>query len=149
MRYGIVDPIAHTFELVKVQTFEDAMHRAALPERVDHSVLMRGIGIVVYKYGLFVPAALQSYFAFGHRLYAGFALLYGYDETGRTCDLELPDTLRPRWFDRPAQVEEAIARGEIGRPRIVAEGEIIWSWPEPAPAGMGALVEMPKGTKHA
>lgn len=139
MRYGIVDPIGRIFETLNMQTFEDALFRAGLKDvQVDHGVLVRGVGIVVFEHWQYVPVTLQSYFAFDNRLWGGFAVLYGYDWQGRTCNLAMPAELIAglRWLSAP-QVEDEISKGTIDRPCIAVNGKEIWHWPEPLPASMG------------
>ena len=48
-----------------------------------------GIAIVVDQFSLFVPPEDQRYFLIGRQLYAGNAILYGYNEEGETVDLPL------------------------------------------------------------
>jgi len=134
-QFIIVDPAKRLVTGARFETLQDAERFAGLnPDEVDHGSHKRGIGYVVYEFGMFVPAREQFYFGLEGRLIAGPAVFYGYDQLGETCNLtEIPE---PVWFERVAQIEFAIKHGRIKRPEIRANGKLIWQWPQPAPEGM-------------
>jgi hypothetical protein len=138
-KFVIVNPKARKIEAVD---FESLIHAQALAGlgNVDHGVLGRGvrysIGYVVDEFGLFVPAAEQSYFGSCGLLIAGPAVFYGFDEAGETVDLrrsEFPDVT---FYLGVNDVEAAINREEIERPFMAVNGVELWHWPQPAPYGM-------------
>jgi hypothetical protein len=135
MRFGIIDPRTTRYEFVETESLDEAKKLAGLdPDKVDHGVIWRdfrvgGISIVVYEFALYLPAERARYFAIGQSLYVGQAVLYGFDVAGETIDLsELP----PVFFLRDAaEVERAIATGQITRPIVALNDDVIWRWPEP------------------
>lgn len=89
MRYAKIDAKARRLEVFDVEggSYDAAMARAGLQRgAVDHGQVMAGIGIVVHEHGLMADADKQFYFRIGSRLYAGNALLYAFDEAGKTRD---------------------------------------------------------------
>jgi hypothetical protein len=130
MQFGVVNPFVQTTMFVNCETIHDAYILAGLsPTQTDHGVIVPGLGIVVYEYGMFTPADRQAYFAVNRRMYAGNAVLYAFDHTGNEVNLT---TLPPIIFFPTAQaVERNIALGLIDRPALTADGTIIWQWPEP------------------
>jgi hypothetical protein len=135
MFFGIIDPSKKRRRVIRCSDIIDAQRRAEIGSGVDHGVVTRGakggVGIVVSEFGLFEPKETQGYFAIGQRLYAGIAVLYGFDAYGETTDLDgLPDV---RWFDDAADVERSITMKLIMRPSMAANGQLIWQWPEPKP----------------
>ena len=132
MRYAIINPAKQTLRAIDASSFDVALDVAELVKsEVDHSMVTRQIGIVVYEYGLYVPPDQQHYFALGRRLYAGNALLYGCDQAGETIDLTAcPE---PTFFKSAADVEAAISTGKIERPIVALNDEVIWKWPDPQP----------------
>lgn len=137
MRFGIVTPTAKTIRFVNARSVREAVRMAGVdPDKTDHGVVVRGsdgggIGVVVFEFGFYVPAERQQYFAMGDRLYAGPAVLYQFNEQGATVDLHGHPP--PMWLDTKESVEMAITLGFVPRPEIKVNGEVIWSWPQPAP----------------
>jgi hypothetical protein len=104
-------------------------------KNVDLGTASPGIGIIVSEFGLFEPVDKQHYFAIGNTLYGGNAVLYRYDESGATVDVgPIPNMT---FFYGIEPIEAAIKSGEIRRPQIKCDGEVIWSWPDLAPEGFG------------
>jgi hypothetical protein len=136
MKFGAIDPRTTRVEFVEAAELDAAKAAAGLhPLRVDHGVLWRdpalgrGASIVVYEFGLYVPS--QRYFAIGRSLFGGPAVIYGFDNAGEAVDL---DKLPPVYFFRDAEeVERAIGTGQIQRPVMVINDDVIWKWPEPPP----------------
>lgn len=92
MRYAKIDAKARRLEVFETQEDDAAMARAGLQRgAVDHGQVTAGIGIVVHEFGLMADADKQSYFRIGARLYAGDALLYAFDEAGKTRDFSGDD----------------------------------------------------------
>jgi hypothetical protein len=98
-------------------------------DKVDHGVVAPGIGIVVDEFGLYTPTDKQSYFAIFGRLYAGNAVLYGFNRQGESVDLlTLPPVL---FMPSAAAVERNIELGIVHRPQITVNGVVTWQWPDP------------------
>jgi hypothetical protein len=137
VKYVLINPKLRTATTAEFDSLQDAERAAGLvPGEVDHGMLTRSIGYVVYEFGLFVPAAEQSYFAIGRSLIAGPAVLYGVDAWGESVNLmrsTIPDI---RWFLGANDVEAAIEAGEIIRPQMAVNDEVMWRWPQAAPAWM-------------
>lgn len=131
MQYVLVNPILRATLGRSYASLQDAEVAAGLdPGKVDHGMLTRSIGYVVYEYGLFVPPADQHYFAIGKTLIAGSAVLYGVNAWGETVNLyrsTIPDI---RWFLGANDVEAAIDAGEIVRPETAVNGVVTWRWPD-------------------
>ena len=138
MKYVIVDPRHRSASIVDASDGTIAMRRAGLsPTEVDHGTVVEaagrqpGVGIIVAKLGMFVPPEAQSYFAINRRLYAGAAVLYGFDTEGQTMDLNYFPA--PTWLHNQTQVEMAIAIGTVERPEMAFKGNVYWRWPQPRP----------------
>ena len=149
MMFGIIDPERRTYRhQIEAPDVNDALVQAGLtPGKVDHGVLFRlstrgGIGYVVYEYGMFVPAARQHYFAVGDTLIAGRTVLYEFAENGRTIDLHPDWVIAPRWFSSVEEIEAAIEAGEVRRPQMAVNGEVLWQWPQPAPPDLAEKVTL-------
>jgi len=132
MKFVVIDPITRSVRTVDHETLREAQASAGLGN-VDHGMLSRNLGYVVYEFGLFVPAERQYFFGMAGRLFAGRCVMYGCDERGETVPLmksQIPDV---RWFLGKNDVEAAIVRGEIIRPYLAIGPDKIWEWPEPRP----------------
>jgi len=129
MRYAVIDPQKRTLRAIDASSFDVALDVAGLADvGRDHGLVNRSLGIVVHEYGLYEPPDQQHYFALGSKLFAGKALLYAFDERGKTIDLtQCPE---PVFFASPAAVEEAIDAGQIERPMKALNGRIVWQWSE-------------------
>ena len=143
VKYVIVDPRHRSASIVDASDGTIAMRRAGLsPAAVDHGTVVEaagrqpGVGIIVAEGGMFEPPAAQSYFAIDRRLYAGAAVLYGFDTEGRTVDLNYFPA--PTWLRNQTQVEIAIAIGTVERPEMAFKGNVYWHWPQPRPSGSRA-----------
>ena len=114
--------------------------------KVDHGVLWRehdgsGLGYVVDEFGWYKPADDQFYAMAFCRAIAGNAVAYAFDPIGNTIDAE-PNLLglvreHIAWLPTRGDLERAITLGAVARPRISVNGDVLWAWPNPAPAGMG------------
>jgi hypothetical protein len=133
LKFTIIRPDRHAVDTVQARTYDD-LHKQIfpMPLGVDHSVIYRnengGLGIVVEQYGLF--RSNMSYFAMRGKLYAGVALLYAFDAAGKTVTLRAP-LPTVYWLSNADAVERAITNGDVGRPVIRVNDELLWSWPEP------------------
>lgn len=136
MKFGYINPKDRTATIIEHHSLQDAMKIANLEGgSVDFGTVVRGLGVVVYEFGLFVPAQDQHYFGLGGRLWAGNAVLYAYDEGGETIDL--PKIDHPIvWYNDVADVELSIINGGVVRPGMFVNGKMIWRWPDPPPSGM-------------
>ena len=130
MKFGIVCPSIRSVSIANCQDVKSAQRVAGLHRGVDHGVIMRepfGIGIVVYEFGLFEQE--QAYFAINGLLYAGNAVLYGFDDSGETVDLPaLPQVF---FMPNAKAVERSIDLGLVRRPIISVNDVVTWRWPEP------------------
>jgi hypothetical protein len=136
MRFATIEPGEARWAVVEANEPHDLYEQLGLGHNVDHGTVVPphvlpsgfGIAIVVDGFGLFKPVAEQRYFAIARELYAGNAVLYGFDEAGECVDLaEMPIVI----FMTAAGVEEAITRGQIDRPRTMVNGAQVWQWPDP------------------
>lgn len=145
MRYGRIDARAHKLDLIEADLIDTAKRLCGLePLKTDDGVVWKepgigGVAIIVAEFGLFMPPLNQHYFAFDDRLYAGNALLYGFDDVGETIDFDAPvlgthqERATLRWFESGYDVSKAITRGELIKPQLVLNGSVVWEWPQPRP----------------
>jgi len=134
MKFATIEPAEYRLSLTRFKGGLRSALRAVGLElgKTDHGIIWRGrlrrVGIIVGECSLYVPARQQSYFSIEARLYAGNAILYAFDMIGETVDLEPP--LPPVEFYRDSiDVEFAIQRGHIMRPKLVEDGKLKWVWP--------------------
>lgn len=147
MQFCVIDPVKKAATTIDTKTVADALPLAGLVRgKVDYGTVVHrdsegGLGIVVHEFGLFTPSYQQKYFAIGPRLYAGGALLYAYDAGGVTIEFKVVDWQHVlsaiQWLESAATVELAISCGLVIRPQMAVNGEVLWTWPQPAPPGMG------------
>ena len=136
MKFGIIDPAAKTLVVRDFETLRDAQRAAGL-DKVDHGTIARGLAIVVYEFGFFEPADRTHYFSVTGGLYAGNAVLYGYDEAGETVDVHESMVPPITFFDTVGDIVVAMIRGLVRRPRHSVNNEPpTWQWPQPMPAYM-------------
>ncbi len=136
MKFAIVEPAKSNWEVVEAAKLLDLYDHLGL-DKPDHNVLVPvghlpsgfGIAIVVDDFGMFVPPTEQRYFIIGRTLFAGNAVMYGFDQEGETVDLhEVPMIV----FISLAGINEAISAGQIDRPTTTVNGQVVWQWP-PSP----------------
>ena len=132
MRYIIINPKAETVKIVDCESLDKATHEAGLePLRVDHGTIAQGLSAVVYEYSLFES---EHYFAIGGQLFGGNAVLYGYNQEGKTIDITFSQLNKvERWilfYHGPEQIEAAIADNTVVRPKVKVNDELIWQWGE-------------------
>lgn len=126
MKFMHINPAAHTVSIVEGKEPKD-VYPWPSTLGVDHGVVQRGVGIVVYEYGL-----LQGdgpYFSISGQLFSGDAILYGYDKRGDSVDMPngwLPPLLA--FYARKEEVEAAISWGLVHRPRATINGKTTWEW---------------------
>lgn len=136
MKFVVINPKLRAVTTVEERELRDALLGAGVdPDKVDHGLIDRRLGYVVFEYGLFMAPGEQDYFGMNGRLIAGTAVLYGINEAGETVDTfkaKIPDV---RFYLGANDVEAAIERGEIARPKMSVNGEEIWAWPSPPPKG--------------
>jgi hypothetical protein len=132
MHFAIIDPIKQETLVVDCVSQRDAYKMAGLsPTQIDHGMIVPGLGIVVYEFGLYTPPSKQSYFAINGRLYAGVAVLYAMNKEGETVSLQaLPPVV---FMPNAAAVERSIELGLVDRPKTTVNGQVIWEWPQPQP----------------
>jgi hypothetical protein len=128
MKYVLIDPSTTRVEMVDLPAQCEAYAQVGLDvTNVDHTTVHRGVAIVVNGTGLLEPSTNQRYFQLGRQLYAGGAVLYGYDPpSGETIDMPwVPEVL---FFKNAQEVERAIAAGQVDRPQTLFNGQLIWEW---------------------
>lgn len=135
-RFAIVTPRSRHVHLTKQYDIRFALRFAGLLGSTNHAIVGRrltggGVGIVLAGSSLFAPTHEQNYFAMSGRLYAGDAVLYGFDHNGATIDIGSLPT--PMWFQSAAEADAAIKAGDVRRPRLCVRGRPIWEWPGPRP----------------
>lgn len=140
MKFATIEPAESRWTYVEAREPWELYALLGLPcdGGVDHAVVLPwhagpkriGVAIVVDQFSLYVPPEHQRYFTIGRRLYAGNAILYGYNEEGMTVDLPLMPVVV---FITRAGIEAAIRAGSIDRPTMTANDEKIWEWPNRAP----------------
>jgi hypothetical protein len=137
MKFVMIDPKQRTVSTIDVASIEDAMRTAGLtPGRVDFGAITRNLSYVVYEFGLFTPASEQHYAAVGNTLIAGPCVMFGVGEEGETLDLVQALAPPVLFFRDAAEVEVAIAAGQIRRPEMAVNNEVLWHWPQPPLKGM-------------
>jgi hypothetical protein len=131
MRFLHIDPAAKTVTPVEAEGPHEAVPKLT-KLNVDHGVVHqnreRGIGIIVYEYGLCEGEG--PYFELMGVLYSGDAVLYGFDAPGDTIDMR-PDEdslITPLWLADKGEVELAIVAGLVARPQSSVNGAVIWEW---------------------
>ena len=131
IRFGIIKAEQKKLTAHKFETYQEALEYAGLKSgSVDSGSLGRYHGIFVYEFGLFKPVAESHYYSINGHLYEGNAVLYQTDEEGETVDLETVPKIT--YYDHVAQVEAAIAKGDVARPYMAVNGKVIWQWPDPS-----------------
>jgi hypothetical protein len=129
MRFVTIDATEMRVELVSARGTQECYKLVGLdPKKVDHGTAATGVAIVVHGLGLWENPETTKYFSIGSKLFAGNAVLYGYDAEGETINLnEKPPVI---FYRSHYEVEAAIQRGEIERPCMLINGETIWQWPD-------------------
>jgi hypothetical protein len=139
MKFAIVRCGEHVVEYIDADMLEQVLTKAGLASgSIDFATIQHptdaayGIEIAVYEYGLYADPSAQEYFSIGRALFAGNAVLFGFDEAGNTVDIPL-HPLFPQWYRDGHDVEAAIRAGKIDRPVFVVNGVIMWQWPDRKP----------------
>jgi hypothetical protein len=154
MKFVILNPDAKSMRVIDVADMQAAKRQAHL-DKVDFGSISHdpGIGIVVYEFGLCEPGK-HKYFALNKQLYAGAAVLFGFDAAGDTIDVPLQPELREvpinehgrciqtsvlwrpdghgygiNWLADEAAVEMAITAKVVARPTVSINGRLIAEWP--------------------
>lgn len=127
-RFVHIDPKARTITAIDAKDPHSAVPSLTLGN-VDHGVVTPGIGIIVYEWGL--REGDGPYFALGGQLYAGDAVLYGYDEAGETIDMPADIAAPLLWLADKSAVESAIRFGLVDRPQVSVNGVVEWRWNAP------------------
>jgi hypothetical protein len=132
--FAIVNPEHGTVICDRYKDATEAVKAASLqPGQVDHGTLTHNLAIIVYEFSLKQPPHEQHFFRIGHNLYAGNAVLYSYNEMGETVDLHirsgsLSNRLRFKFYQSIDEIESDIATGELNRPQMSVNGEVLWQW---------------------
>jgi len=67
------------------------------------------------------------YFSILRKLYGGNAVIYAEDRNGTLVTVPEPPPVM--FYRSKVEVEAAIQRGELERPKTTINGELVWSWP--------------------
>jgi hypothetical protein len=128
MKYVVVRAKEQRVETVDCRDLNEAKVLAGLkPMEVDHGTVCPGLGIVVYEFGLMEEG--HSYFALGRALYAGNAVLYGYDlPTGEDADVDMGKVPEPMFMADAMEVERRIEEGKVQRPYTAVNETVLWVW---------------------
>lgn len=130
MKFVIVDPFETKVELIDVPDISYAYAQTGLDTPsafgVDHGMVTHHIAIVVDGASLLLPPHTQRYFQIGYSLYAGRAVIYGVDGAGETIDM--PEKPSVCFFASPDEVERAINKGQVHRPRTCVNDVCLWEW---------------------
>jgi hypothetical protein len=86
------------------------------------------INIIVSEFGLYEPVEQAKYFSIGGQLLEGGAIIFRADESGET--INMVDAPPVMFYRSHEDVERAIAGGEIVRPQVLINKEVIWEWPQ-------------------
>jgi len=135
MKFYAIKPADCAVETIEAKEPYEAYKALGLDRMgVDHGTVARfddggGVAIVVYEFSLFVPVDDQRWYSILGQLFGGNALLYGYDAHGETCEFDTPPPIV--FYPNAQEVEKAIERGEVKRPQIAVNQNVLWRWPEP------------------
>jgi len=130
MKFCIINATEFTVKMIDADDFNSALRAAGLqPGEVDFGALSRHLHIAVYEFGMYLPLLEQKFFSLGRNLYVGNAVLFACDDVGETVSLPaLPSVM---FYKGATEVERAIHRGEIDRPRVALNDAVLWQWPQP------------------
>ena len=136
MKFVVIDPQLCKVAVEEANQLSDLYHSVGLPaDQVEFSCVHSNeksgetISIVVYEFGLFKPKEMGKYFSLGGQLLEGGAILFAADYKGETISFVYkPPVVFYRSY---VEVEQAIERGEVVRPEMAVNGEVIWKWPDP------------------
>jgi hypothetical protein len=140
MKFVAIDPRDCTVKMMAAKDLNDLYNIVGLVKnQVDFACIHHSgewsLNIIVAEFGLFKPVEQGKYFSLGGQLLEGGAIIFRADEAGETVDMV---AIPPVMFYRShVEVEQAIARGEVARPQMSVNGEVIWTWPEERPNLMG------------
>ena len=129
MKFIVIEPGLKKATTVECKELQSALIRAGLnPLSVDFGVVRPGLGIVVAEFGMYDPPDKQCYFALGRAMFAGNAVLYGFNESGETIDADMTG-MPLTWLPTREDCELAFASGAVVRPAIKVNDVVIWAWP--------------------
>jgi hypothetical protein len=130
-----IDPRNATVEVVEAEDLREVYERVGLEStKVDHSTIARLpndelICLVVDDLGMHKPVSEAKYWSIGAQLLEGGAVLYAADAMGETVSIRAKPPVM--FYRDAAEVEKAIAAGEVMRPEMSLNGEVVWRWPSP------------------
>ena len=135
MKFFAIKPATCVIETIEASDPHQAQKMIGL-DRVDHGVIALftdggGASIIVDEFSLYVPVDEQRWFSIFHQLFGGNALLYGFDAAGETCEFDLPPPIV--FYPNAHEVEAAIRRGQIDRPKVAFNDNVVLQWPERRP----------------
>jgi hypothetical protein len=134
-KFVLIDPRNCTVEMVEAEQLDELYWRVGLrPNEVDFGCIYRSqtegwtLNVIVDERGLRMPPDRAKYFSLGGQLLEGGAIVFKAERDGETSSMA---AVPPVMFYRShVEVEAAIAKGEIARPRMSVNGEVVWTWPE-------------------
>jgi hypothetical protein len=141
-KFWIVEPGSRISYPYTCKHHYQAVEHAGLETlHVDHGTVAHdadsgGIAIIVFETGLYSDPAIIPYFTIGGRLYAGNAVLYGYDAAGETIDLSSIPPIK--FYSNKQEIETDIDAGLVTRPMISIGNHVVWRWPDP-PVPLGPI----------
>jgi hypothetical protein len=136
LKFVLIDPRDCSVRMVEAESPNDIYENVGLRRNeVDFGCVYKSqsegwsINIIVDEFGMYKPVDEAKYFSLGGQLISGGCIMFRADDGGETISM---NALPPVMFYRSAaEVEEAITRGEIVRPRMLVNEELIWEWPQP------------------
>jgi hypothetical protein len=125
--------------MVEAENLNDVYEQVGLKRHeVDFACIYKSqewsLNIIVGEFGMFTPVEQAKYFSIGGQLLEGGAIIFRADEGGDTVDMvQVPPVM---FYRSHVEVEQAIAKGEIVRPRMSVNGQVVWTWPEERPRNL-------------
>jgi hypothetical protein len=134
-KFVLIDPRDCTVEMVEAEHLDELYERVGLrPNEVDFGCIYRSqtegwtLNVIVDEFGLYVPLNQARYFSLGGQLLEGGAIIFKAERDGETSSMA---AVPPVMFYRShVEVEAAIAKGEIARPEMRINGQLVWQWPQ-------------------
>jgi hypothetical protein len=141
-KFVLIDPRDCTVKLVALEDLSAGYDAVGLDRtNLDFTCIYKApmerwsLNIIVDDLGMYRPIEQAKYWSLGGQLLEGGAIIFKAEEGGETSSMEM---VPPVMFYRShLEVEQAIARGEIARPQMSVNGEVVWRWPEARPGMVG------------
>jgi hypothetical protein len=125
--FVIVDPATASARREEHPSLRAALGSVGLSvEGSDAGLLRPGLGYAIGSWALVGDP--RTYYAIEGKLLNGPVVLFGRTADGRTDGAPKPTRLKVTWFAGVADVEAAIAKGDVVRPVRTFDGEVTWAW---------------------